>query len=59
MTAFQEGYPDLTVFLTFGYSLAWKQTERGKKPLAECSLRPARPLPRRHDRGGPWADPHR
>ncbi len=37
MTAFQEGYPDLTVFLTFGYSLAWKQTDGGRKPLAECS----------------------
>ena len=37
MTAFQEGDPDLTVFLTFGYSLAWKQTEGGKKPLAGCS----------------------
>jgi hypothetical protein len=36
MTAFQEGYPDLTVFLTFGHSLLWKQGERGKKPLAEC-----------------------
>ena len=36
MTAFQEGFPDLTVFLTFGPSLLWKQTEQGKKPLAEC-----------------------
>ena len=36
MTAFQEGFPDLTVFLTFGHSLVWKQSERGKKPLAEC-----------------------
>jgi hypothetical protein len=37
MDALQEGYPDLTVFLTFGDSLPWKQTERGQKPLAECS----------------------
>ena len=59
MAAIQEGYPDLTVFLTFGDSLAWKQGEHGKKPMAECSGRPARPLPRRHDRGGPGADPHR
>ena len=36
MAAFQEGFPDLTVFLTFGHSLVWKQSERGKKPLAEC-----------------------
>ena len=32
----QDGYPDLTVFLTFGDSLPWKQGERGKSPLAEC-----------------------
>ncbi len=37
MTAMQEGYPGLTVFLTFGDSLVWKQSEGGKKPLAECS----------------------
>jgi hypothetical protein len=36
MTAFQEGFPDLTVFLTFGHSLLWKQTDHGKTPLAEC-----------------------
>jgi hypothetical protein len=36
MTALQGGYPDLTVFLTFGHSLLWKQGEHGKKPLAEC-----------------------
>jgi hypothetical protein len=37
MAAFQEACPDLTVFLTFGYSLPWKQSDRGKKPLAECT----------------------
>jgi hypothetical protein len=37
MTALQQGYPDLTVFLTFGDSLPWKQSEHGKKPLADCS----------------------
>jgi hypothetical protein len=37
MAALQEGYPDLTVFLTFGASLPWKQSERDRKPLAECS----------------------
>lgn len=36
MQAFQEGYPGLTVFLTFGYSLPWVQTESGKRPLADC-----------------------
>ncbi len=37
MAAFQEAYPDLTVFLTFGDSLPWKQSGQGKTPLAECS----------------------
>jgi hypothetical protein len=36
MRAFQENYPGLRVFLTFGYSLPWSETDRGKKPLAEC-----------------------
>jgi hypothetical protein len=36
MQAFQEGYPDPTVFLTFGYSLAWAQSGSGKKALADC-----------------------
>ncbi len=37
MVAFQQGFPDLTVFLTFGYSLPWRQTEGGKRALADCS----------------------
>ena len=37
MGAFQQGYPDLTVFLTFGYSLPWTQSKSGKVALAECS----------------------
>ena len=37
MTAFQEGFPDLTVFLTFGHSLVWKRSEGGKKPLANAA----------------------
>jgi hypothetical protein len=37
MQAFQEGYPGLTVFLTFGYSLPWAQTSSGKTALADCS----------------------
>ncbi len=36
MQSFQSGYPDLTVFLTFGYSLPWAETENGRKPLADC-----------------------
>ncbi len=36
MLAFQEGFPDLTVFLTFGHSLVWKQSDGGKKPIADC-----------------------
>jgi hypothetical protein len=37
MEAFQAGYPGLTVFLTFGYSLPWTQTSGGKVALADCS----------------------
>ncbi|MEO6434951.1 MAG: hypothetical protein ABIP55_04215, partial [Tepidisphaeraceae bacterium] len=35
MEAFQEGYPDLTVFLTFGYSLPYAQVKLDKTKLAE------------------------
>jgi hypothetical protein len=35
MTAFQQGYPDLTMFLTFGYTLPWVLSENGRKPLSE------------------------
>jgi hypothetical protein len=35
MNAFQDGYPDVTVFLTFGYCLPWAQSQGGKKPLAD------------------------
>jgi len=35
MQAFQEGYPGLTVFLTFGYSLPWLETYSGKGSLAD------------------------
>ncbi|PWU17666.1 MAG: hypothetical protein C5B50_10880 [Verrucomicrobia bacterium] len=34
--AFQQGYPGLTLFLTFGYSLPWSESSAGKKALAEC-----------------------
>ncbi len=36
MEAFQEGYPGLVVFMTFGYGLPWVQTDNGKKPLADA-----------------------
>jgi hypothetical protein len=36
LEALQEGYPGLTVLLTFGYSLPWMQSLGGKQPLAEC-----------------------
>jgi hypothetical protein len=36
MTAFQEDYPDATLFLTFGYSLPWNESQQGKRSLAEC-----------------------
>ena len=34
MTAFQQGYPDLTVFLTFGYTLPLVQGAKDKSKLA-------------------------
>jgi hypothetical protein len=36
MEAFQDGFPGLTVFLTFGYTLPLARSRLGKKPLAEC-----------------------
>jgi len=35
--ALQREYPDIVVFLTFGYSLPWVQSGGGKRPLKECS----------------------
>lgn len=37
MEAFQQGYPGLVVFMTFGYGLPWAQTANGTKPLADAS----------------------
>ena len=37
MRAFQENYPGLTVFLTFGYCLPWSETAGGKKSLSDCN----------------------
>ena len=36
MMAFQDGFPGLTVFATFGHSLVWKQSDGVKKPLSQC-----------------------
>jgi hypothetical protein len=36
MQAFQAGFPGLTVFLTFGFSLPWSETHAGTKSLADC-----------------------
>ena len=36
MAALQEGYPDLTLMVTFGPSLVWVQSHEGKTPLADC-----------------------
>ena len=36
MAAFQEEFPGLTVFLTFGYSLPWVEAGRKKSGLAEA-----------------------
>jgi hypothetical protein len=36
MKGFQEGFPGLTIFLTFGYSLPWHESRQGKVSLAEC-----------------------
>jgi hypothetical protein len=36
MEAFQQGYPDLTIFLTFGYGAVWLESKSGTRPLADC-----------------------
>jgi hypothetical protein len=36
MSAFQDGFPDLTILLTFGHSLVWRQSKQGRIALAEC-----------------------
>ncbi len=37
MSAFEQGYPGLTLFLTFGYELPWEESDAGQRPLAECT----------------------
>lgn len=36
MQAFQEGFPKVTLFLTFGYSLPWHESRQGRVALADC-----------------------
>lgn len=36
MQAFQQSYPDVTLFLTFGYSLPWAQCRGNKEKLADA-----------------------
>ena len=36
MEAFQRGYPDPTVFLTFGYGVPWLEMRNGAPSLAAC-----------------------
>ena len=35
MDAFKQGWPDVTIFLTFGYSLPWSNSQAGKNSLSE------------------------
>lgn len=37
MQAFQEGFPGLTVLMTFGYGAPWNESDGMKKPLSECT----------------------
>src|SRR5213593_482403 len=36
MQAFQAAYPEVTLFLTFGYSLPWAESGNGKNGLTNC-----------------------
>ena len=44
MEAFQHGYPGLTLFLTFGYSVPWLESRAGTQPLEACKYRLLAPL---------------
>ena len=37
MSALQDGYPGLTLLLTFGHSLPWVLSDNGRRPLSETS----------------------
>jgi hypothetical protein len=36
MQAFQAGFPRVTIFLTFGYSLPWHESREGRVSLSDC-----------------------
>jgi hypothetical protein len=36
MAAFQEAFPDLALFATFGPSLLWSKSREGRRPLSDC-----------------------
>ena len=36
MEAMQSAFPDLEIFLTFGYGLPWWESGNGQRPLSEC-----------------------
>jgi hypothetical protein len=36
MAAFQQEFPNLTLLVTFGHSLVWKESSGGTKPLSTC-----------------------
>ncbi len=44
MQSFQEGYPGLTIFLTFGYSLPWVQIGKNKAKLPDADYGLLAPL---------------
>jgi len=37
MRTLHDGYPGITLFLTFGYSLPWQETRAGSRPLSDCN----------------------
>ena len=45
MSAFQRGYPGLTIFLTFGYTLPFAQCNGNPAKHPGCRLRPPGPFP--------------
>lgn len=36
MHAFEQGFPGLELFVTFGYELPWMELQNGRRALAEC-----------------------
>ena len=57
MQAFQEGFPGLKVLMTFGYGASLAGEQGGQTTAPRMLLRPARAVPRRHDRGRSGRNP--